>query len=82
MGSFSLLLAAFSLCTQFVVFLRWIHRRVRDDEINRAFIRDVANAHLPNIYSALNTIAAQQGIALDPPPLINFVDFHHRPRRH
>jgi hypothetical protein len=82
MGSFSLLLAAFSVCTQFVVFLLWIHRRVRDDEINRAFIRDVANAHLPNIYSALNIIAIQQGIALDPPPLINFVDLNPRNRRH
>ena len=77
MFSFSLtmLLAAFSVCTQFVVFLRWIHRRMRDDEIHRAFVRDLAVRHLPAIYRALHTIAEQQGIALEETPIVNFVDF-------
>jgi hypothetical protein len=73
--SFTVLLAAFSVCTQFVVFLRWMHRRMRDDEIHRAFVRDLAVRHLPSIYRALHTIAERQGIALEETPIVNFVDF-------
>lgn len=65
-----------SLSIQFVVFLRWLHRRMRDDEIMRAFVRDVATNHLPHIYAALRSIAAEQGIALDAPPLVRFLDFN------
>ncbi|HEY1484312.1 MAG TPA: hypothetical protein VGF19_16380 [Candidatus Acidoferrum sp.] len=73
--SFTVMLAAFSVCTQFVVFLRWMHRRMRDDEIHRAFVRDLAIRHLPSIYRALHTIAEQQGITLEETPIVNFVDF-------
>ncbi len=34
---------------QFVLFLRWLHRRMRNDEIVRAFVRDIATNHLPHI---------------------------------
>ena len=34
---------------QFVLFLRWVHRRMRNDEIVRAFVRDIATNHLPHI---------------------------------
>jgi hypothetical protein len=68
------LLAVVSLGAQFIVFLRWIHRRVRDDEIQRAFIRDLALRHLPAIYSALHSMAEQQGIELDETPIVNYVD--------
>lgn len=63
---------------QFVVFLRWLHRRMRNDEITRAFVRDIATNHLPHIYNALQKIAAQQGITLDETPLVQFVDLSHR----
>jgi len=78
-----ILTAIVSVGVQLVVFLRWLHRRMRDDEINRAFIRDVATNHLPHIYSALRDIAQQQGIELEDPPLVRFVDLqNHNHRRH
>ena len=60
---------------QLVVFLRWLHRRMRDDAVNRQFIRDVARNHLPHIYEALHKIAANQGILLNLPPHVRFIDF-------
>jgi hypothetical protein len=66
------------IAVQFVLFLRWLHRRMRNDEITRAFVRDIATNHLPHIYNALQKIAAQQGITLDETPLVQFVDFNHR----
>ncbi len=79
---FSLLVAVFSAGVQFVLFLRWLHRRMRNDEIVRAFVRDIATNHLPHIYDALHKIAARQGITLDETPLVRFVDLngHHRRR--
>ena len=73
-SSITLLLTLASLGAQFIVFLRWMHRRVRDDEIQRAFIRDLALRHLPSIYRALHMIAERQGIALDETPIVNYVD--------
>ena len=66
------------VAVQFVLFLRWLHRRMRNDEITRAFVRDIATNHLPHIYNALQKIAAQQGITLDETPLVQFVDFNGR----
>jgi len=63
-------------CVQFVLFLRWLHRRMRNDEISRAFIRDIATNHLPHIYTALQKIATQQGIELDETPMVRFVDLN------
>ena len=63
---------------QFILFLRWLHRRMRNDEITRAFVRDIATNHLPHIYNALQKIAAEQGITLDETPLVQFVDLNHR----
>ena len=79
----STLVLLFSLGAQLVVFLRWIHRRMRDDEIQRVFIRDLALHHLPGIYSALHTIAEKQGIALSETPIVNYVDLRngHHPAR-
>ena len=73
--------AAAPIAVQFALFLRWLHRRMRNDEIMRAFVRDVATNHLPHIYSALQKIAAQQGIALDETPLVHFVDLNQRRNR-
>jgi len=61
---------------QLVLFPRWLHRRMRNDEIARAFVRDIATNHLPHIYNALQKIAAGQGIELDETPLVRFVDLN------
>jgi hypothetical protein len=66
---------------QFIVFLRWLHRRMRNEEINRAFVRDIATNHLPHIYNALQKIAAEQGITLDETPMVQFVDLNSRRKR-
>ncbi len=66
------------VAVQFVIFLRWLHRRMRNDEITRAFVRDIATHHLPHIYTALQKIAARQGIELDETPLVQFVDLNSR----
>ncbi len=63
---------------QLLVLLRWLHRHMRDTEITRAFVRDVALNHLPHIYGALRQIAAQQGIELEEPPLLRFLDLNGR----
>jgi len=73
---YAVLTAVASAGVQFVLFLRWLHRRMRNDEIARAFIRDIATNHLPHIYNALQKIAAQQGIELDETPLVRFVDLN------
>ncbi len=52
------LVIAFTLLTQLFVFLKWLHRRVRDSEIERAFLRDLAVYHLPHIYRVVESIAA------------------------
>jgi hypothetical protein len=77
----TIVIAVVSLGAQFVVFLRWMHRRIGDDEIQRAFIRDLALRHLPSIYKALHTIAERQGIALDETPMVNYVDLRNGHRR-
>ena len=77
----ALLATLVPVLVQFVVFLRWLHRRMRNDEITRAFVRDIATNHLPHIYNALQKIAAQQGIDLDETPLVQFVDLSHRHRK-
>ncbi len=75
-----LLAVLLPIVLQLVVFLRWLHRRIRDDEIHRAFVRDVATNHLPHIYEALRAIAEQQGIVLDAPPPVRFMDLNERRR--
>ena len=77
----TMVLAVLSFGAQLVVFLRWMHRRIGDDEIQRAFVQDLALRHLPAIYRALHTIAEQQGITLDETPIVNYVDLRTRHRR-
>ncbi len=75
------LTAIFSGGVQFVLFLRWLHRRMRNDEIVSAFVRDIAAIHLPHIYQALHEIAKRQGIDLPETPMVRFVDLNgHRHR--
>jgi hypothetical protein len=76
------LTAVFSGGVQFVLFLRWLHRRMRNDEIVSAFVRDIAAIHLPHIYQALHEIAKQQGIDLPETPMVRFVDLNGHRHRH
>jgi hypothetical protein len=71
-----LLTAIVPALLQLLVLLRWLHRHMRDAEISRAFVRDVALNHLPHIYTALRQIAAHQGIELEEPPLVQFLDLN------
>jgi hypothetical protein len=78
---FGVLAAVASAGVQFVLFLRWLHRRMRNDEIVSVFVRDIAANHLPHIYRALHEIAKRQGIDLPETPLVRFVDFNGHRRR-
>jgi hypothetical protein len=77
---FTWLTTAIPVAVQFVIFLRWLHRRMRNEEITRTFVRDIATNHLPHIYNALQKIATQQGINLDETPMVRFVDLNHHRR--
>jgi hypothetical protein len=79
--SAGLLAALAPVLVQFVIFLRWLHRRMRNDEIARVFIRDIATNHLPHIYNALQKIAAEQGIELEETPMVRFLDLNGHRRR-
>ena len=70
------ILAAFAALVQFVLFLRWIYRRIRNDELTRAFVEDMAVHHLPHIYDLLVKLCIQQGIERTPPP-IRWIDLDH-----
>jgi hypothetical protein len=69
---------AFATIAQLALFLRWLYRRIRSDEQNRAFVRDMATNHLPHIYDLLVKLADKHGIAHHPPPSIRWVDFTKR----
>jgi hypothetical protein len=68
------LIVFFTVIAQLVVFLRWLHRRMRDDEIERAFVHDMATSHLPHMYHALRLIANHLDIELEDPPPVRFLE--------
>jgi len=70
-----------SSCVQLYFFLRWLHRRTRDDEIRRAFVRDMAINHLPHLYLALRQIAGHLGIELREPPPVQFMEINGTDRK-
>jgi len=67
-------LGAFAALVQFILFLRWLYRRIRNDELTRAFVEDMAVNHLPHIYELLLKLCEQQGIERAPPPPIRWID--------
>lgn len=69
---------SFSGLVQLVILVRWLHRRMRDDEIRRAFVRDMAVNHLPHLYHALRQIATRLDIVLTEPPPVQFLEFNGR----
>jgi hypothetical protein len=70
------IIVGFSTLVQFAIFLRWLHRRTRDDEIQRAFVHAMAVNHLPHIYQSLRQIANKLHIELEDPPPLHFVDLN------
>ena len=71
---------ALSGAVQLVVFLRWLYRRIRNDELTRAFVHDMATNHLPHIYERLEKLCEEQGIDRKPLPPIRWLDLNGRPR--
>jgi hypothetical protein len=69
------------ILVQFLLFLPWLHRRLRDDEIQRAFVCELALIHLPYIYTALRRIAEHQGVNLPDPPQVHFVQMPNEGKR-
>ena len=66
---------ALALLVQVLFLLKYFYRRMRDGEIERKFVRDMATNHLPHIYDALTKICRAKGIELGEPPPIRWIDF-------
>jgi hypothetical protein len=69
---------AVATLVQFVLFLRWLYRRIRNDELSQFFVQDMAVNHLPHIYELLGKLCDRQGIERTPPPLIRWVNLNNR----
>jgi hypothetical protein len=67
----------FASIVQLMLFLRWLYRRVRNEELTRTFVHDMAVNHLPHIYDLLEKICDQQGITRSQRPAIRWVDMTH-----
>jgi len=67
----SLIFGAF---VQLALFLRWLYRRIRNEEVNRAFVHDMATNHLPHIYELLLKLCEKQGIEPGPTPPVRWID--------
>ncbi|HTR47978.1 MAG TPA: hypothetical protein VMM16_11395 [Verrucomicrobiae bacterium] len=74
------LAVAFASLVQLALFVRWLYRRVRNDEITRAFVHDMATNHLPHIYQRLEQLCEQQGIDRAAAPPIRWLDLNGTPR--
>lgn len=71
---------AFTSLVQLVLFVRWLYRRIRNDEITRAFVHDMATNHLPHIYERLDRLCDQQRIDRTPLPPIRWLDLNGKSR--
>ncbi|HWZ54206.1 MAG TPA: hypothetical protein VNV84_05590 [Candidatus Acidoferrales bacterium] len=60
---------------QLVLFIRWIYRRIRNDELTRTFVEDMAINHLPHLYVLLGKLCDKQGIERSPAPPIRWIDY-------
>jgi hypothetical protein len=70
----------FSSILQLALFVRWLYRRVRNDEITRAFVHDMATNHLPHIYERLERLCDQQGVDRASAPPIRWLDLNGKNR--
>ena len=66
----------FVFAVQLVMFLRWLHRRIRNDEITRIFVQDIAVNHLPHIYEVLQRLCNEQGIEGRNPPVVQWLNIN------
>jgi hypothetical protein len=69
------------VCVQVILFCGWLFKRIANDRIARAFVRDMATNHLPHIYQALRDIADANGIKLKEPPIVQFVELNGHGRK-
>jgi hypothetical protein len=60
------LTVALTSLVQFVLFLRWLYRRIRNDEMTRTFVEDMATSHLPHIYRLLENSATRRELKRRP----------------
>jgi len=67
---------ALTSLVQLALFLRWLYRRIRNDEITRAFVHDMATNHLPHIYERLQRLCDEQGIDRTAAPPIRWLDLN------
>ncbi|MFZ3214899.1 MAG: hypothetical protein WA192_02460 [Candidatus Acidiferrales bacterium] len=65
-----------SFLVQFVLFLRWLYRRIRNDEMTRVFVEDMAMNHLPHIYRLLKRLCDDKGIETPSEPPIRWVNLN------
>jgi hypothetical protein len=65
---------AITAFVQFILFLRWMYRRLRNDEIIRVFVEEMATCHLPHIYILLARICDERGIEREADPPIRWID--------
>ncbi len=72
---------AVAAIAQLVLFLRWLYRRIRNEEMNRLFVEDMATNHLPHIYALLVKLAEKQGIVHASQPPIRWIDLSNPYRR-
>jgi hypothetical protein len=72
---------AFSVIVQLVLFVRWLYRRIRNDELLSIFVEDMATNHLPHIYDLLLKLCDQQGIERSQLPPVRWIDVD-KIRRH
>jgi hypothetical protein len=70
------LTVALTSLVQFVLFLRWLYRRIRNDEMTRTFVEDMAINHLPHIYRLLEKLCDEKGIEAPPEPPIRWVNLN------
>jgi hypothetical protein len=61
---------------QFVLFVRWLYRRIRNDEMTRTFVEDMATSHLPHVYRLLEKRCDEKGIETPTEPPIRWVDLN------
>jgi hypothetical protein len=73
--------AAVAFVGQAGFFIRWTYRRMRDDDIHRAFIRDMAVNHLPYTHRSLAQIARKMNVELGDPPSIQWVEINGHEKR-
>jgi hypothetical protein len=58
--------------------IHWAYKFVRDSQIERNFVREVATNHLPHMYHVLGLICEKLDIEVTEPPQIGFVDLREK----